>query len=212
MRTLSSAILCFTLFAILSSSEVFCQRRISKADIGLNIASLYSGLPELKAAAFINRYIGVIGATGYAFHPRRSFFKLDDGAEVTKSRGSYWKLGIRGRYFFAKEIAPVPWIEVMYVGAQYDETGTREILSGPAEAKHVSGTVHGFAAALGWDFAMGNRLDLRIGLQGGYCKRDEHIGAPVMTFQPGLGANFGEDLRLQMILAVNYKIGRIERK
>ena len=201
-------VFCLSL-VILSAAIANGQKVAHRYDVGLNFATLYSGLPEIKAAAFVKPYVGIIAGAGYTLHPRRSFFKLDDGAEVTYLKGAYWKLGLRGRYFFKKEAAPVPWIEIMYVGAQYDEKGSREILSGPAEAKDITGTVHGFAAALGWDFAMGNRLDFRIGLQGGYCERDQHIGAPIMTFQPGLVSNFGDGLRLQLLLGVNYKIGPI---
>jgi hypothetical protein len=189
----------------------FGQSTASRINVGVNLATLYSGLPEFQGDLFLNRYVGAVVSGGYTLYPRRSFYKIDDGVDLHSLKGAYWKLGLKGRFIFNKHNAPIPWLQLLYVGSQYEETGIVETTFTSSELKHISGTVHGFAVGGGFDFPMGKHLDFRLGLQVGSVKRAEHLGTRGMSWQPGFGPTVDDNSHIQFILGLNYRIGSVPK-
>ncbi len=186
-----------------SFSQAQSYIKYSRAGIHLDVAKLLTGIPEVQGELFLNNYLGVVAAGGYAFRPARGALKLEDGADLQSLRGAYGKFGIKGRAVFGDEKAPMIWLQAMYIISQYNERGTDNDVF-----EHNRGTAHGFAASTGADFRIGNRYSFRMGLQLGNYTRHDHLGASVLTYQPGFGSpDMG--LPIQLMFAFNYKIGKL---
>jgi hypothetical protein len=182
------------------------ENTASRINLGLNLAPLYSGLPEVQVDYFFSRFIGVSGSAGYVNRARRGGIKVDDNCVVTDARGAYFKVGLKGRYVSPTKKAPVPWAQLLYVYSNYDEQGYYEVdLGFPNEYHHYQGSSNGFVASIGADFTIWQRLDFRAGFQAGlYYHREEYFGIKANTFQPGIGAVPGV-----LIIGLNCRIGKM---
>ena len=55
-----SGLLCM----LVSARVVVAKQRVARLTIGTNLATLYSGLPEMRAELFVNQYVGVVAGVG----------------------------------------------------------------------------------------------------------------------------------------------------
>jgi hypothetical protein len=203
----------FLLLLLLHFTEpAFSQHSAYHASIGINLAPLISGTPEIQADYFFNEYIGVFAAGGYTFRGLKSIYKVDDNTDLTSFRGAYWKLGIKGRILFDREVyksrkIPLPWVQLLYIGSYYNENGTKQVIKQGVyvdDPQHLRGVVHGFAIALGADFSISSRFGFRLGIQHGYFQRNDDLGVSLSALQPGFGIDFMG--RNQLIAAVFYRL------
>lgn len=188
----------------------------SRLNVGVNLMTLYSGLPEPQLEFYANKYLGVFAAAGYTNKPVRGNTSVDDLVDLQSLKGSYWKVGVKGRLVTWRRA--MPWIQVLYVGSTYDEVGTRKIVqtdNNNVTTTYIAnlqnqGTVQGFAIAPGVDFGMGKKLKwaIRIGYQVGYYKRDDHMGVSELTYQPGFGASEFV-MPEQFMIGAMYRIGSV---
>ncbi|MCB0696304.1 MAG: hypothetical protein KDC07_03000 [Chitinophagaceae bacterium] len=188
----------------------------SRVNLGLNLATLVSGTPELQGEYYFNKYVGAFAATGYTFRPVRGWIKVKDDVNLESQHGAYWKIGFKARLFRPDKRIPLPWIQLLYIGSQYDERGTQDSYNYTTGAysvinRHESGIVHGGAVAVGADFRAGRHFIIRVGFQSGYYKRNDHMGSSLLTYQPGFGAE-GFLLPEQAMLCVMYRLGNVDRK
>ena len=126
-------------FIIGSSSLSHAQAAIpSRVNIGLNLAGLYSGFPELQAAVFLHRYIGIAASVGYKSRPTVGGIKVMTYDKLTESTGAYFKAGITGRFVShsPKRHRAVPWLRILYVYSEYDDYGYYEPPGTPRQ-RHV---------------------------------------------------------------------------
>lgn len=187
----------------------------SRFNVGLNLMTLYSGIPEPQAEYFFGRNIGVFAAGGYTTRYRRRVIYSSRAflSKISDVQGAYWKFGLKGRIPTRKKV--VPWVQLLYVGSQYDESGTKYIYDNNVNVTQVSkvrnqGIAHGFAVAHGIDFGIGRHLALRFGLQVGHFKRNDFI-VSTDTYQPGFGS-YGAIMREQIMIGVMYRIGNVNKK
>lgn len=209
-----------SIFAVLFISLTARGQKIDNSpsviNVGLNLATLISGIPEPQGEYYFNKYLGVFAAAGYTLRPVSGFIKVDDNVDRETLNGAYWKLGIKGRLFRPDKRVPLPWVQLLYIGSQYDEKGvaTRydtSALGGTAVNKHSTGIVHGVAVAVGADFRAGRHFIIRVGLQAGHYNRNDHLGNSALTYQPGFGSA-GMLLPEQGMIGVMYRIGNVNKK
>lgn len=186
----------------------------SRINLGLNFATLYSGIPEPQLEYYFNKNFGLFGATGYTLHPVRGWIKIGDMADLQSLNGAYWKLGLKARLFRSDKRVPLPWVQLLYVGSQYSEKGTivrfDTAFNSSTVYEHNKGVAHGIAGAIGADFRSGKRFIIRVGFQAGYYNRNDHLGSSILTFQPGFGPK-GFLLAEQVMLCLMYRIGNTEK-
>ncbi len=200
----------FLFFAVFFFANPLAARDpiASRVNIGINLAPLYSGLPELQLECFLNRYIGVTASGGYLNKARRGGIKVDGSDVLTDAHGAYFKVGLKGRFVYSRRNVPVPWAQVLYIYSQYNDEGYYEgDLGFPNDYRHYKGAANGFAFSIGGDFPIWRRLDFRAGFQATiYCSRNgnEYIGLKGNTFQPGMGPEPGT-----LIVGFNYRIGKL---
>jgi hypothetical protein len=181
----------------------------SRFDIGINLATLVSGIPEPQVAYFVHEKIGIMAAGGYTFRPLRSAIMVDDGIDLQRLHGAYWKLGVKGR-LFPKYRKRTYWLQLMYTGSTYHEKGTSDLLSdttGVLMSLQRKGTVHGITIAPGIDYALTKHIEFRFGLQLGFYKRNDHIGNEARTYQPGFGSIMFACPQ-QIMIGFNYRVYR----
>lgn len=191
----------------------------SRLNVGVNLMTLYSGLPEPQVEFYANKYLGAFAAAGYTNRAVRGGTAVDDLVDLQSLKGSYWKLGVKGRLVTWRRATP--WIQVLYIGSTYDEVGTRKIVEVDNNNVtttyianlHNQGTVHGFAVAPGVDFGMGKKMKwaIRIGYQVGYYKRNDHMGVEALTYQPGFGAT-AFVMPEQFMIGAMYRIGSVRNR
>jgi len=193
---------------LLISSLLYGQSCPSRVNIGLNLVPLYAGTPELQLDFYPIRYLGISANTGYTYKAERGYTRINDGAELHKLDGYYYKIGIKGRTLPQKKIwAPVFWAQLFYVGSNYKETGLPQgHLWEDRVDTVISGFVDGVALSAGVDIKVIYRFDVRVGFQIGYYERNNHLGLPFSTYQPGFGSE-AIFLNNQLIISAVYKFG-----
>lgn len=192
----------------------------SSINIGLNLAPLATGTPELQGACFVYKFVGVTIAGGATFRILEGPIKLNDGVRNRSTNGVYWKAGLVGRLPLAIQKKKLSlWLKALYIGSKYEESAIRKAyISTPSglspngtESVRASGIAHGFAISPGIDIFLTKHLDLRAGCQIGMYKRNDMIRHTAGTYQPGFGTMWGFAPE-QFILGVNYRIGQVEKK
>ncbi|MCB0700851.1 MAG: hypothetical protein H6551_05465 [Chitinophagales bacterium] len=201
------------LMLLLPFSMVAQHNFPSRINIGINLAPLAAGTPDLQAEYFFNRFVGATFTGGATLRPLRGPIKVDDNIDVKSLNGVYWKVGLKGMLPFPKKKLSL-WLQVMYIGSQYNEEATRGISVNsswdPNEVTKVSGMQHGFAVSPGIDIYLNKYLDVRAGYQVGYFKRDYSLGGSRLNYQPGFG-NTWFAFPEQLVLGLNYRIGNFTR-
>lgn len=213
MRNLLIPVLAL-LFISLAARGQKIDNSPSRINIGLNLATLISGIPEPQGEYYFNKYLGAFAAAGYTLRPVSGFIKVDDNVDRETLNGAYWKLGIKGRLFRPDKRVPLPWVQLLYIGSQYKETGIAlqyDSSGATNTTKVASGVVHGVAVAVGADFRAGRHFIIRVGMQAGHYKRSDHLGNSALTYQPGFGSA-GMLLPEQGMIGVMYRIGNVNKK
>ena len=149
-------------FIMLTAQAQKIDTSPSRFNLGLNLMTLYSGIPEPQAEYFFGRNIGAFAAGGYTTRYRRRVIYSGRAflSKISDVQGAYWKLGLKGRIPMRKNV--VPWVQLLYVGSQYDESGIKYNIYNVPQAEQVrnQGIAHGFAVAHGIDFGIGKHLAL----------------------------------------------------
>ena len=191
----------------------FSQTDSSKYNLGVNLAPLYSGSPELLFDYYFNKRIGASFNFGTTFVPRGAFIKVGEDLKRKELKGNYFKVGLKLRLPIRGSSSVVPFAQLFYVGSSYYERATKPngtILDPNAPDIEIkrSGYVNAIAFTLGMDLKIIKRLEARLGVQSGFYDRDDHLGKPSLTLQPGLGAAafLGSN---QLLLALCFKFGSI---
>jgi len=198
---------------LLISSLIYGQSCPSKVNIGLNIMPLYAGTPELQIDFYPVKYVGISANCGYTYKAKRGLTKINDGAELHKLDGYYFKIGIKGRTLPKKNLySPVLWAQLFYVGSNYKETGLPQgHLWEDRVDTVISGFVDGIALAAGVDIKTIRHFDIRVGFQIGYYNRSSYLGKSYLTYQPGFGSE-AILLSNQLIIGIVYKFGSLKKR
>lgn len=200
----------FTLFFLINFLLIAQAREpvLSRANFGVNLAALYSGLPELQTSFFLNRYLGISASAGYMNKPRSGGIKIDTYDYLTESKGAFLKLGLTGRFVSLKKAwkTPVLWLRVQYVYSEFFENGYTlpEYPDTITIYRQFQGSLSGLAIAYGVDFPIWKGLDIRLGHQIGFYHRSNHFGIAGNVYQSGLGAQPG-----LIQLGLNWRFGKI---
>ncbi len=168
------------------------------AAVGINLAPLNTGTPELQADYFFNRYFGLTAGVVYRFRTKALIGGMQRyNTVVTDMRNAAFKIGAKGQLAQRKPRNPVPWVQALYIYSAYDESGYDEE-SGFMTPHHYNGSASAFAASIGCDFPAWRRLDIRTGFQFTlYNNRNEYLaGRKGDGFQPPA-----------FILGINYRLG-----
>lgn len=204
--------LLFTLLFLQLSG--FTQTDSSKFNLGINLAPLYSGSPELLFDYYFNKCIGASFNFGTTFLPRGGIIRV--GEELTRKelKGSYFKVGLKLRLPIKGSSSVVPFAQLFYVGSSYYERATKPngtILDPNAPDIEIkrSGYVNAFAVTIGMDVKIIKRLEARLGVQSGFYHRDDHLGNGSLTLQPGLGAAAFVGAN-QLLFGLCFKFGSID--
>lgn len=91
------------LFLLIYHSAVAKEKKIKgNAEVGINIATLYTGIPELQIGCFFKSYVnidfGISTSAGYHLQPYESQFKEETPIDILLLKGAYYRLGIKARY------------------------------------------------------------------------------------------------------------------
>jgi hypothetical protein len=177
--------------------------------IGADLTTLHTGTPEFWVGRDLGRSFRLVGAGGYTYKAIRTGCQVDDGIDPYDLEGGYARMGVEAR-------SPVSdggqvFVRVSYVASWFDETGIRSEWSPVTGERETSferthGFANGVALATGWDFALHRGLCVQVGLQLGRSDRQDYIGAPCRSLQPGLG--FGGGMPARFILSFSYSFGR----
>lgn len=207
MKNLSTLIV-----LVFFSTFAYAQKgNMPKAGLGINLAPIAGGTPELQFEYFFNRYAGITGSVGATLFPRRGVSLVDDGVNLKSLKGLYYKGGVKFRLPL-KSKRFIPWFNFQYIYSRYEEKGTKYILlSNKDSSLHIRGVVHGLAVSPGFDFRLTNRIDARLGCQFGYFKRDQHFGKEARTYQPGFGSIWLAVYE-QFVVGFNYRLGVIKKE
>jgi hypothetical protein len=185
---------------LLLSDCVKAQSDTSKYNACLNLAPLYDGTPEAEFDDFLYKHFGFAFSAGYTFWPRRGLIDVDDGVDLQSLQGLYFKLGViaRGDWFF---------VRASYVGSFYNEKGEIR-LPFLSQQKTANGFVSAPAFAFGINFKFIKYIEMRLGTQLSYFRRNDNLGDSFLTYEPGLGAG---DLSNQLIIELVYKWGSVQK-
>ena len=197
-----------------AAGNLSAQATFSKLNVGLDAGPLMSGTPQLLIDYHPHPVIGLTAATGYMFRPMRGGLKVDDDVELLKSRGAYFKLGLRLQTK-TKDLKkdPAAFIHLPYIRSAYNERAERSFYNSTTEEFERGivtprGVVNGLAATVGIDFPIRRRLILRSAMQLGHYKRNDHAGKDFLTVQPGFGSVFFlPDMPQQLMLGLVYRMG-----
>ena len=96
------------------------QNLNGKAEIGVNLGSLYTGIPEVQIGYFIKEIGGVdmgfVASGGYHLYPYNTLYKIGSPVDILLFNGPYFRLGIKGRYYFVRDNqAANIWLQVLGV-------------------------------------------------------------------------------------------------
>jgi|GEM_PF-6010978 len=170
-------------------------------EVSVNIATLYTGIPELQIGYFFKSYagvdIGLVASGGYHLYPYQSFNKKLGLKNVRSLKGSYYRFGIKGRYpVTPRNITHALWFQIMGVYTNYRERyyDKRDSLLKGSSASGI-----GFSVATGADFMFAKHFDLRLGTQYGIAPK---FSNKISEFTPGFGWT---NLPIQLIIGVNFR-------
>ncbi|HRO42352.1 MAG TPA: DUF3575 domain-containing protein [Flavipsychrobacter sp.] len=196
-------VICLLLLCFFHVSPAKEGRNIGRGEVGLNLATLSTGIPELQAGFFIKKHFGVVVSGGYHLHPHLSLNKKGYRVSIIELRGPYYRLGVKGRYIIPKMKRPnIVWLHVSGVYTSYNETyfDNRDTST---KSSHGSGI--GFSFATGTDFNLAPSIDLRIGFQTGWAPKFKD---KVSFFTPGFGWS---EMPIQIVVGCNFRFDVFRR-
>jgi len=161
----------------------------NRIDLALNLGTLYSGTPEFQGDYFLGKTFGFSLAGGYTYKPVRGAIKVDDHVDLIELHGGFYKIGLKARFPIERSYF---WINALYIGSWYNEYGNVGLINVSQGTFYDTlirnvGFVNGAALAIGLDMKVYKKFFIRSGYQVGYYKRDNYLGAPFKTMQPGFG-------------------------
>jgi len=180
------------------------QKDKNRIGFGLNLGTLYSGTPEFQGDYFFGKTFGFSLAGGYTYNPVRGGIKVNDFVDLIELHGGFYKIGLKARFPIEGSYF---WINALYVGSWYNEYGSVgriDVNQGTFYDTLIRnvGFVNGAALAIGVDLKVHRKFFVRLGYQRGYYKRDNNLGAPFKTLQPGFGAD-----DQQIIIGISFLTG-----
>ncbi|WP_317898513.1 hypothetical protein [Aurantibacillus circumpalustris] len=188
------------------------QKDFSKYAVGVNFVPLYSGTPELQLDYFPTKYFGFSASGGYTYKALRGgFVKVGDYSKIDDLKGSYFKIGLKYRTpSKPRKHIFIAFAQLSYIYSYFNETGRRYFEEGQKNIR-ITGFANAFAAAFGFECRLLNHVFLRGGLQYAISFRNEHLGYPGHTFQPGIGAS-GLLFNNQIALGLVFKFSDLKCK
>src|SRR5690606_31021372 len=115
------------IFGFCLNSNFAQEKKVNgKAEIGVNLGPLYTGIPEVQIGYFIKEIgdvdLGLVASGGYHLYPYNTLYKIDSPVDVLLFNGPYFRLGIKGRYYFAKDNQGANiWLQALGVHTSYNE-------------------------------------------------------------------------------------------
>lgn len=193
----------FILFFFVCFFRILAQKDSSVFQLGINAIPLRTGTPELQLDYFPLRSWGISANVGYTDKAvRGGFIKVGDQSEINSLYGTYFKLGVKGRFPLQSKSGLTFFAQALYVFSSYSESGYRRNMDASVDQLHYKGFVNGVAIALGFDVRVWKMINLRAATQMGAYGKRAHLGYPGHTFQPGLGASgmlFNNQLTLGLV-------------
>ena len=195
-------LLIISFFSIITFTAFGQADRVS-FKVGYNFMTLLGKTVEVYAEKAVAPVSVLLGG-GYTYAPRRGYILVDDNVDLESMQGAFLKLGCKYDFRLGKHMG---WAGIIAIGSNYEETGLkRNFKTGNKERLTIKGNVFGIGMIYGVDFWLSNRFEIRTGLQFTfYNTRNQHIGHPGLTFQPGIGAPTPIFFPTQGIVGLTFK-------
>ncbi len=135
---------------------------------------------------------------------------VDDGVELDKFHGGFFKAGLKLRSGCCRSSCNHGYVQLLYVGSWYNENGRQEHFEGLGNwMEHVErhGYASGLVAVIGCDLKLWRALRMRLGMQMGTYWRTDYLGSLCRSFQPGFGMHPGSLPPTQLIVGFAYQLG-----